>query len=159
MLFTLRLIKKFDILDKKGVSMEIKVNREINEEKNLIITITVKEPFCVPLSVEQIDSIKLMEDFIENSWKYQACEKFQTLISTSLHNVKEKIFGETIEKLKFNIENDFHPRYKHICQEIYNWIYDHQHGLVRKWMQEFDPQRTKYYFNNDKTIESDFTEM
>jgi len=39
--------------------------------------------------------------------------------------------------------------FKPICQEIYNWIQDHQSGDIKNWMIQFDPQRTKYYFHND----------
>jgi len=40
-----------------------------------------------------------------------------------------------------------------MCQEIYNWIFDQQNEPLKRWMLEFDPQRTTFYFDNDKKLE------
>ncbi len=41
-----------------------------------------------------------------------------------------------------------------MCQEIYNWIFDNQNEYLKGWIAEYDPQRSRYYFDNDKTHES-----
>ena len=52
------------------------------------------------------------------------------------------------------IENEMHEKCLRIKQEMYNWIYDNQHPDLRRIFHEHDPQRTKYYFDNDITVES-----
>jgi hypothetical protein len=79
-------------------------------------------------------------------------------VFSSIHNTKERCFHEIKKQLDFEIRNSLKPKFEYICNDIYNWIYDYQKSPVKIWMQEFDPQRTKYYFDNDRTIEDDYDE-
>ena len=71
-----------------------------------------------------------------------------------VHTAKDKLFSRVIDNLKFSIENELRPMFRPICQEIYNWIKEHQSGDLMNWMNEFDPQKTKYYFHNDTQYEN-----
>ncbi len=132
--------------------MKINVEREHTKEGNLVFTVTVSEPH---LSWFDEDEKKMM--LLLDNCKNHVCQvdihgnKTRNEILSLIHTAKEKTFSRVLENLKFSIENEFRPKFKPICQEIYNWIYDKQTDMLKKWMMEFDPQRTKYYFDNDNT--------
>lgn len=131
--------------------MNIKVGRDNSLDGDLIFTIQVSDPHKIEFTDDEKKIISILEKCIstlENEMSSSA-EKVKLEILSSLHGIKNQIFCRIIDNLKFNIENDFRPKFKPICQEIYNWLYDHQTGIIKNWMLEFDPQRTKYYFDND----------
>ncbi len=133
--------------------MEIKVDRvpfSQDDEHKLVFTITVSDPhksffgnvedsimIALDICNEEVDRIETSEN------------KLQDEVKSLIHSAKEKTFMRVLDNLKFAIENEFRPKFKPICQEIYNWIYDYQNDELKKWMNEFNPQRTRYYFDND----------
>ena len=134
--------------------MKIKVDRVNTPEGNLVFTITVNEPHHACFG--EIE--KNMMDILDNckndiSLSTPDDNKIKEHVISLIHAAKEKTFMRALDSLKFAIENEFRPKFKPICQEIYNWIYDNQTDALKKWMCEFDPQRTKYYFDNDITAE------
>ncbi len=138
--------------------MKISVDRTSNSEGDLVFTITVKEPHVAPFSDEErmsLESIDLFTKTMEKSLDPTGV-LYQDILNAN-HKVKEKVFCRVLNNLKFAIENEFRPKFKPICQEIYNWIYDKQEGFLKTWMAEFDPQRTTYYFDNDERMRSQFT--
>ncbi len=138
--------------------MKITVDRINNSQGELVFTITVKEPHNAPFGdVEKDLMIELDKCFKSTTETNAGNIKIKDFILSSIHNAKEKTFIHVIENLKFGIKNELQPMFNPMCQEIYNWIYDAQEGHLKQWLQEFDPQRTKYYFSNDKTSESDFS--
>lgn len=136
--------------------MKITVERKVNDDKNLVFTITCSEPHIVPFADEEkfllkiLDSCKgAVEDLLNPE------NKLRVNTVSHLHDIKEKIFSNLQNSLQFAIRNHLNPKMEPMRQEIYNWIYDSQEGDLKQWMQEFDPQRVRYYFDNDRTIESD----
>lgn len=130
--------------------MDIKVDRINTPEGNLVFTITVSEPehACFGETEKKIMThIDICRDELYRTAGLE--NKVMQDAVVHLHDIKEKAFLRVLNNLKFEIENEFRPRFQPICQEIYNWIYDKQTGDLKKWMQEFDPQRTTYYFDND----------
>ena len=134
--------------------MKINVDRTNNCEGDLVFTITVSQPHSscfgefekkvmdiLNICKEDIDRVSILDNKVKNE------------VIDLIHVTKEKTFIRILENLKFTIENEFRPKFKPICQEIYNWIYDYQTDDLKKWMNEFDPQRTKYYFDNDTYAE------
>lgn len=131
--------------------MKITVDRVKSLDGELIFMIKVKDPHSVPFSEEEMNALVSMDRCTkEVTHTLDPTHHTYQLIANSFHNVKEKIFTKLLSNLKFSISNELETMFTPICQEIYNWIYDHQHGHVKTWMSEFDPLRTKYYFNNDK---------
>jgi hypothetical protein len=132
--------------------MKIQVDRTNTPEGNLIFTITVSEPHHSSFG-EIEKNIMGVLDFCKEGVQNLSPEdnKVRNDVIGLIHNAKEKTFMRVLDNLKFAIENEFRPKFKPICQEIYNWIYDNQTDVLKKWMSEFDPQRTKYYFDNDIT--------
>lgn len=143
----------FDKIVLKEVKMKIEVNRSHTLEGELIFTIRVSEPHEIDISQDEISIMHTLETCIESIESIEISEAYDVkdTIKSALNDVKSDAFWRLLNKLKFSIENEFRPKFRPICQEIYNWIYDHQKGEVKQWMQEFDPQRTKYYFSNDVT--------
>jgi len=130
--------------------MKITVERTTNPEGNLVFTITVSEPHFITFEEEERNALEGIDKFTESMEIYLNPENLlYSDIKNANHRVKEKVFMRLLDNLKFSIENELQPKFKPICQEIYNWIYDNQKGYVKKWMEEFDPQRSKYYFDND----------
>lgn len=135
--------------------MDIKVER-VEKDGQLIFTITCSDAHKVPFSENDLAIMNVMDNCklkIENV--YPEDTKIKQKALENFHHVKESVFIGLLKSLNFSIHNRFQNRIEHISQEIYNWIYDHQEGYVKEWMCQFDPQRTKYYFDNDKTVESD----
>lgn len=132
--------------------MDIKVDRTNNPKGNLVFTITVSEPHHACFG-EIEKNIMVVLDFCKDGVQSLSPEdnKVRNEVIGLIHNAKEKTFMNVLDNLKFAIENEFRPKFKPICQEIYNWIYDQQTDVLKKWMGEFDPQRTKFYFDNDIT--------
>ncbi len=129
--------------------MKISVDRS-KEEGKLVFTITVTEPTQAPLSKLHYLSLQSLDGFIDKMRVIIGDEdKLFLDVQRANHGVKERIFDKVLEDLKFAIKNELEPKFKPICQEIYNWIYDKQGGHIKEWMQEFDPQRTEFYFDND----------
>lgn len=130
--------------------MKITVDRTNDSEGNLVFTITVKEPHVIPFPEEEkkaLDGIDQLTKLIETS--LDSSKPLYNEIMQSNRKIKENVFVKSLEKLKFSIQNEFRPKFQPICQEIYNWIYDKQQGVLKNWMIEYDPQRTTYYFDND----------
>jgi len=130
--------------------MKISIDRTMSPEGDLVFTITVKEPHIIPFPEEEkkalneIDQLtKLVETSLESSKPL-----YKDIIEAN-SKIKEKVFVKALDNLKFSIQNEFRPKFQPICQEIYNWIYDKQTDILKKWMIEYDPQRTTYYFDND----------
>jgi len=141
----------FDRLKNQEVRMKIKVERESTPEGDLVFTVRVSDPHVVEITSYEKKIIHILEECLStlDSEIHDSAEKVKEDVQSSLNGIKHQVFCRMIERLKFNVENDFRPKFKPICQEIYNWLYDYQTGETRQWMQEFDPQRTKYYFDND----------
>lgn len=130
--------------------MKINVDRIHTPEGNLVFTITVSEPHHSCFGEVEKNIMNLLDICKENVYRTTSEENKTKLDVVGLiHLAKEKTFIRVLDNLKFAIENEFRPKFKPICQEIYNWIYDNQTDVLKKWMSEFDPQRTKYYFDND----------
>jgi len=130
--------------------MKITVDRTHTSESNLVFTITVSSPHLTCFGESEKQMMKLLEICQDDIERVVLDEnKLKDDIKGLIHSAKEKAFVRVLDNLKFSIENEFRPMFKPICQEIYNWIQDHQSGDIKNWMIQFDPQRTKYYFHND----------
>lgn len=138
--------------------MNIKVNR-IDKNEALVFEIVVTKPHLAPFSESDEAIMNLLED-AKNKFNDLADPENYSRIKAEqgIHLAKEKVFLRILDSLKFSIKNSLESKFNHICQEIYNWIHDHQEGRLQRWMSECNPQRTKYYFDNDKNIEKDFDE-
>src|ERR1043166_3728097 len=129
----------FDKIIPKEVKMKIEVNRSHASGGELMFTILVSEPHEIGISQDEIEIMHLLEKCVEDIKCYDASipEEASEAVRETFHDVKSNIFHRLLDKLKFSIENNFRPKFKPICQEIYNWIYDYQKGEIKQWMQEF----------------------
>jgi hypothetical protein len=138
--------------------MKIEVNRTEHPE-GITFTVNVTEPHDAPFSEIDSETINFLEKCKKEVEKLAHPEdKLLGEVVNSIHSIKQRTFDRVKESLEFAIENNVKEKMVPICQEIYNWIYDNQKPYLKTWMEEFDPQRTKYYFDNDRTIESDYEE-
>lgn len=133
--------------------MKISVDRKENAEGELIFIITVTKPHAAPFPEIEMQTLLNIDKFTDEMSKTldPTSTLYQDILNAN-HKVKEKVFRKVLTNLKFTIENDLRPKFRPICQEIYNWIYDKQESYLKTWMSEFDPQRTKYYFDNDNKM-------
>ncbi len=131
--------------------MKIKVDRKSTPEGDLVFTVTVSEPHHACFDDVERNVMDILE-FTKKGVEDLTPEdnKLRQDVVGLIHAAKEKAFTRVMNSLKFAIENDLRPKFKPICQEIYNWIYDNQKDVLKGWLSEFDPQRTKYYFDNDR---------
>ncbi len=135
--------------------MYIDTNRTMDSDGSITFTIKVSNPHAVEFSESDQQLMRILDICKKDAECVDAEGKIKDDIKRLIHAAKEKTFQRILDKLNFDIRNNFEPRFKHICQEIYNWIYDAQTGALKGWMQDFDPQRSKFYFDNDKNVESD----
>ncbi len=135
--------------------MDIETNRTMAADGSIVFTIKVSNPHAVGFSEADQQLMRILDVCRKDSESVDVQGRVKDDILHLIHTAKEKTFQRILDKLNFDIKNTFEPRFKHICQEIYNWIYDAQTGALKGWMQDFDPQRSKFYFDNDKHIESD----
>ena len=136
--------------------MNISVERNKTDDQ-LVFTITVTSPHAVPFSEVESESIMFMEackEAVEGLGK-PADHPIVGQVVNALHEIQSRTFNRVKDSLMFAIRHQLQAKYEPMVQEIYNWLYDQQQDLVKAWMQNFDPQRTTYYFDNDRTIESD----
>lgn len=136
--------------------MKIEVNRII-KENGLVFEIHVTEPHSAPFSEADEAIMNLLED-AKNKFDNIADEENASRMNAEqgIEWAKNQVFINVLESLKFAIKNQLEQKFKPMCQEIYNWIYDHQEGRLQRWMSECDPKRTKYYFDNDMNIEKSY---
>ena len=140
--------------------MDIKVTRTIEQDGSLNFSIHVSNPHQAPFQELDLQVLRQLDAFKEVVQKTGDPDSNVTIQAVNaLHSVGEKTFSRVRNNLVFAIQEEVQRRVSHICQEIYNWIYDNQNGDIKTWMQTFDPQRTKYYFYNDKTNDSNFDEI
>lgn len=128
-------------------------------DRGLQFSITCTLPEEVTFGVEEIAILAFLDEAkadIEALCKED--NRLRQDVFSHMHSTKERCFNDIKKQLDFEISNTLKPKFEHICTEIYNWIYDHQKRPVKTWMQEFDPQRTKYYFDNDKKVDDDYIE-
>lgn len=138
--------------------MKISVDRTLESHDSLIFTITVTEPHDIPFEGHNKFLLKTLQSMQKSLSFTDEDTGFKDDLETALHGIQSMLFHRSIDSLRFSIDNELKPKFDHICQEIYNFLFDHQKGDIKSWLQEFDPQRVIYYFDNDKTVESDFGE-
>lgn len=140
--------------------MKITVDRTVNPEGDLVFTVTVKEPHVAPFSEVEKNALVSIDKFTKEMEKtLDPTQNLYQDILNANHKVKEKVFVRILENLKFSIENQLRPKFRPMCQEIYNWIQGAQEGYLKTWMIEFDPQRTRYYFDNDEEMKAQSSAM
>lgn len=140
--------------------MKIKVDREEKESGELVFTITVSKPESANFGEMEKSMLDILDACQHKISLHKAHDsKLQIDIINLIHTSKLRAFGRTLEQLKRCIKDDLQVKFNPICQEIYNWIYDHQDGVLKSWMIEFDPQRTKYYFDNDIHAQKTFIQQ
>lgn len=136
--------------------MKITVDRTITEDRKLVFTITCSDPQHAPFTEKEKDALEFLDRAKESIDLIGNPESpINGQIAGALHHIKQKTFDRVRNQMVHAIQKDIETRIRHICQEVYNWTYDEQPAYLLKWMHQFDPQRTKYYFSNDKTIEDD----
>jgi hypothetical protein len=139
--------------------MKIEVSRSHTEDGNLVFTIVTKEPTVMPFTIEERLVLTRIDEFLREMKKaLDPSKKLYQDILLSTHAVKENMLIRVINQLKTSINTDLRIKFEPICEEIFNWIYDNQVDHVRSWLSQFEPQRVKYYFDNDakvKKIHSD----
>lgn len=139
--------------------MKITVDRSYNEDGDLVFTITVREPALNPFTEEEKTFMALLEAALRQASQFETNNLIlKNVVLADLNMTKERIFVQVLRRVRFYIKEELELKFHPMCQEIYNWIHDAQDGFLKQWMIEYDPQRTKYYFDNDKTIESDYEE-
>lgn len=136
--------------------MKIDVNRNLRDDGCLVFEIVVSEPHKIVFSPEDFEAMHLLSS-IKNSMEGKADPESNCFITftAGIHDIQERIFEKFLRTLRSTIDNELYARIKHIFQEIYNWISDQQKDELKKWMFEFDPQRSRYYFSNDTNIEKE----
>lgn len=132
--------------------MKITVDRTLDAEGNLVFTITCKEPKCPHLIQEDFDRIKKIKSLMVESSK--TCGLKMDYIEEAVDNIRENFFSQIKRVLTRVIENDLNTKIIPMQAEIYRWIIDAQDDMVKDWMSSYDPQRAKYYFDNDMDIGS-----
>ncbi len=132
--------------------MKITVDRTDTPGGHLIFTVTVSNPHHSCFGEQEKNIMRILDVCKEEVYKVSPEEnRTKQHVVNLIHAAKERTFTGVLDNLKFAIENEFRPKFQPICQEIYNWIYDNQTEFLKRWMSEFDPQRTRYYFDNDIT--------
>lgn len=137
--------------------MQIKVDRTECSGSRLVFTITCTDPAIIEFSKDELGaliSIEVATKLLSEALSKDS-EIFRSL-QDSHHEIKERIFDEMLDQMKETIRKRLDDNFRPICQEVYNWIYDHQDGYVKNWMMEFNPERTTYYFDNDPRMTSQF---
>lgn len=130
--------------------MKITVERTNSSEGNLIFTVTVSEPHHACFD-EVEKSIMDVLDSCKNGVEKLSPEenRLRQDVVALIHHAKEKTFNRILNSLKFAIKEQLQPKFHPICQEIFNWIHDQQTDVLKTWMNEFNPERIRYYFDND----------
>jgi hypothetical protein len=144
--------------------MKITVERELSTENELVFTIRCQDARLVNFNEQDISLLNILDKSkLEIEVQPVSNEQLKETIVNYIHAAKEKVFNRIRESLTFQIENESRPKFVHMATEIYNWVYDSQEKPLKDWFQTFDPQRTKYYFDNDQRFDSDeyagFTEL
>lgn len=134
--------------------MKITVDRTETLEGNLVFKITVSEPHHACFD-EVEKNIMGVLDFCKTGVENLSPEdnRLRQDVVALIHLAKEKTFNKVLNSLKFAIKEQLQPKFDPICQEIFNWIHDQQRDVLKNWMNEFNPERTKYYFDNDRKNE------
>lgn len=130
--------------------MKISVERILTPEGSIVFIISAKDPHLIELGQIEIDVMRNLDIAMDVLKK--TTEEDNNLINevvALIHQGKEKTFDKAMTDLRFEIKNRLRVKFDPICQEIYNWMFDAQNGPVKQWLQTFDPQRTRYYFDND----------
>lgn len=149
--FTLKFKQTFDSLQRLENIMDIEIDREVTPEGDLVFCIRVKNPQKINFSEVDKKILDGLDNFtLELGNTIDVQNRIYQEYVTGKDGIKEKIFKRCIKNLKFNIINSLETKFDPICQEIYNWIYLHQDDHAKMWLLHCDPQRTKYYFDNDR---------
>lgn len=135
--------------------MDIKVERGKSGEDQIVFTITVTGHDCVDITPEEFAWMHRLDALMEDM-ALMADEqgKVYELMKLENHKSKDKLFNIILDKLKMKIEINLRQKFRPMVQEIYNWIFDHQDGTLREWMIKYNPDRTRYYFDNDIETEN-----
>lgn len=130
--------------------MDIKVNRTITTQNHLVFTIVVTDPHNAPFRQVEKGIMKLLDDAAKTVDIISPEENITKVESKRyLSEAKKSCFGRLMTCLKFSIKNQLEPKFEPMCQEIYNWIYNAQEAELKEWLETYDAQRCKYYFDND----------
>lgn len=133
--------------------MKISVERHEDNFGQLVFTITCRDAHDVPFDSETMRFLDQAERDIRSLGN--PTHKLTGEVLDSLHAHKEKAFYRMKKNIQFAIDNDLKNKWTPVSQEIYNWIYDKQAGETKKWMETFDVERARYYFDNDLEVKND----
>lgn len=134
--------------------MKISVNRK-QKPGQLTFTITVKNPMVVEIPDEIKQAMDYLDSCKEAVKNIPVPDKINPLACLShIQILKQNTFERIKGQITAEIQGKVHRHIASISQEIYNMIYDSQEDYAKQLFQELDPQRTTYYFDNDKKSES-----
>lgn len=136
--------------------MKIEVNRINTNEGDLVFNIKISKPTYVNLKLEENQILSMVNDCQKRVEVIDSDDNLKDSVVNILQIAKTKTFERVLNQIKSSINEDLESKMKPIKQEIYNWLYDHQNNPLKNWMLDLDPQRTKYYFDNDITSESNY---
>lgn len=135
--------------------MKISIERVQPDDSSLLFVIKVTDPTDASLTEVDTSTLTFLERCKESIEALDSPENPLCAEAVSaIHALKLQKFERVLDQLRGVIADSLNMRTQHISQEIYNWIYDRQNGELKTWMQECDPQRTRYYFDNDPKFES-----
>lgn len=135
--------------------MQIKVDRTECSVDKLVFTITCSDRDIIDYSAKELGALTTIDEATRAMQEFlgKNSEVFGLLVDGH-HEIKERIFDELLEKMKRAIRQKLENKFTPIVQEVYNWVFDHQDDDIKKWMTEFNPERTVYYFDNDPRMTS-----
>jgi len=117
--------------------MKIEVTRVVDDGK-LVFTITCKEGGIAPLEKRYVKYLT------ETNGKKEFHDIF----------ARDVIAQTMFIAFKKELRAFFLEWSERIAEEVYSWCLDAQEGDIEAWVKEWASGRSKYYFDNDKTIEN-----
>src|SRR5690606_636756 len=126
--------------------MDIQVNRTHRDDGALVFEIVVTNPPTLKFNQDDKEILDMLQNIQNELHKVDKEADFvREDVQQHIHLAKKRIISETNKKLCSSIDNQLEFKFKPMCQEIYNWAYDHQTQALQSWMTENDPVRIKYY--------------
>lgn len=124
--------------------MDVEIHMNKCDDGSLQFVITCKNPQVLDFDSEDLEMLIRIDEFING---INTSNKINMDIKSSVHGLKDRYFNNLNADMKRDIQDKIHHQLQKICTETYNWIYDHQTGALKQFMQEFNPERVCYFFN------------
>lgn len=127
----------------------MRIERTFNDNGDLIFMITMPNGPYKIISDDHLSKLTQFRKLGEFLTSEISGFRYSEIMEDSFRDNLQDLFMCFFKEFREDIDKEFTEKCRAMKAEINNWVYDKQSVAIQSWLSEYEPQRTKYYFDND----------